>query len=107
MADEIKITQKDLEEWVNMDTQLDFWKKVKERLTKLFKENKHNVEPGKLALIVLTQDSSSVKYAEAVKEFKTLHPEFTAELEGLVSKHTKPAPKTNIAVEEVKTAEKA
>ena len=98
---EFAISQKELSDWQENNLKLDAAQAVLKPLREkiLMGNNRQNVEPGDLILMVTMDPGSSVAYKKAIDALMKAHPELKEEAEGLVKENTKPAPKSHIQVE--------
>ena len=103
MPEEVKyaLTQADLRLWLDNTAKSKEAKAALDPLKEkiLTGNNRHNVEPGDLVLMVTMDPGSSVAYKKALDALVEKHAELKAEVETLVKKNTKPAPKPHIQVE--------
>jgi hypothetical protein len=104
---EFAISQKELSDWqastAKQTEAQAVLKPLKEKI--LAGNNRQNVEPGDLVLMVTMDPGSSVAYKKAIDALIEKHPELKAEAEELVKANTKPAPKPHIQVEARASAE--
>lgn len=67
-------------------------------LKETLKKGKDNYEPGRFVLVVHTSPGSAVSYKSAVDAFCEQHKDMRKEIDTLIEKYTKPAPKTKVDV---------
>ena len=99
---EFAIRQADLQKWRDADVKSDELAATLKELREKFLagDNRHNVEPGDLMLMITVDKGSSVAYKKAIDDLiPSLNDELKAKVKELVAAHTKPSPKTTIQVD--------
>ena len=92
------IFQAQLQRWLSIGDEIKNLAAEQDLLKTLFKSERRDVEPGRLALTVVDVDSKTTPYKEVLDALIRVHPDLYGETQQLIDAETKPKVQCNIKI---------